>query len=74
MTDEAVETKLKFSEVEAMLPQASFLLCHRAYIVNFAQTKRISQYEFLMKSGATVPISRLRYHEINRQFVYFFRD
>ena len=74
LTDETVETKLKFSEVEAMLPKASFLLCHRAYIVNLAQTKRINQYEFLMKSGVTVPISRLRYNEINRQFVSFFRD
>ena len=74
MTDETVETKLKFSEVEAMLPKASFLLCHRAYIVNLAQTKRINQYEFLMKSGVIVPISRLRYNEINRQFVSFFRD
>lgn len=74
LTDETVETKLKFSEVEAMLPKASFLLCHRAYIVNLAQTKRINQYEFLMKSGVTVPISRLRYNEINRQFVSYFRD
>lgn len=69
LTDDTVETKLKFSEVEAMLPKSTFILCHRAYIVNLALTKHISQYEFVMKNGAVVPISRLRYNEIYRMFV-----
>ena len=69
LTDDTVETKLKFSQVEAMLPKSTFILCHRAYIVNLALTKHISQYEFVMKNGAVVPISRLRYNEIYRQFV-----
>lgn len=72
LSDETVETKLKFSEVEAMLPKSSFLQCHRAYIVNLAQTERISQYEFRMKSGKAVPISRLRYNETSREFMNFF--
>ena len=74
LSDETVETRLKFSEVEAMLPKSSFIQCHRAYIVNLAQTKRISQYEFRMKSGKVVPISRLRYNEISREFMNFFLD
>ncbi|MBO5322796.1 MAG: response regulator transcription factor [Oscillospiraceae bacterium] len=69
LTDDTVETKLKFSEVEAMLPKSTFILCHRAYIVNLALTKHISQYEFVMKNGAVIPISRLRYNEIYRKFV-----
>lgn len=74
LKSETVEAKIKFSEVEGMLPKSTFVRCHRAYIVNMAQTKRISQYEFLMKSGVTVPISRLRYQEINRLFIQFFMD
>lgn len=74
LTDETVETRLKFSEVEAMLPKSMFLLCHRAYIVNLALTKGVRQYEFRMKSGAAVPISRLRYNEISRYFVDFVTD
>lgn len=74
LADEAVETRLKFSEVARMLPQTSFVLCHRAYIVNIALTRRIRQYEFTMKSGATVPISRYRYNEVNRQFVEYLTD
>lgn len=69
LTDDTVETKLKFSEVEAMLPKSTFILCHRAYIVNLALTKHISQYAFVMKNGAVIPISRLRYNEIYRMFV-----
>ena len=65
---------MRLSQVEGMLPKSMFVQCHRAYIVNMAHAKRISQYEFLMKSGITIPISRLRYPEINRLFVQFFMD
>ena len=71
LTDEIVETKLKFSDAAMLLPRSSFVICHRAYIVNIAQTKRIHPYEFDMKSGMKVPISRHRYNEVNRQFVTY---
>lgn len=74
LTDDTVETKLKFSEVEAMLPKSTFVMCHRAYIVNLALTKHISQYEFVMKHGAVVPISRLRYNEIYQKFIEYFTN
>ena len=74
LTDETVETRLKFSEAEAMLPKHMFLTCHRAYIVNLALTKGICQYEFRMKSGAVVPISRYRYNDVNQAFVDFMTD
>ena len=74
LKSETVETRMKLSQVEAMLPKSMFVQCHRAYIVNMAHTRRISPYEFLMKSGTAVPISRLRYPEVNRMFVQFFMD
>ena len=74
LKDETVECKLKFSQVEAMLPKSMFLVCHRAYIVNLSLAKQISPYEFRMKSGAVVPISRYRYNEVNQQFVNFVTD
>lgn len=74
LMNETVETKLKFSETEALLPKSTFMMCHRAYIVNLALIKNISQYEFMMKSGAVVPISRYRYNDVNRQFVDFVTD
>ena len=66
---EVVKTKLKFSEITSLLPQSGFIQCHRAYVVNVAQTKRIRPYEFEMKSGEIVPISKYRYSEVNRLFV-----
>ncbi len=69
LTNEIVETKFKFSEVEAMLPRSAFLTCHRAYIVNVSHIKRIRPCEFEMKSGSLVPISKNRYYEINKAFV-----
>ena len=74
LMNETVESKLKFNETEALLPKSTFIMCHRAYIVNLALTKGISQYEFRMKSGAVVPISRYRYNDVNQAFVDFVTD
>ena len=74
LANETVETKLKFGETEALLPKSMFLMCHRAYIVNLTFTKNIRQYEFVMKSGAVVPISRYRYNDVNQAFVDFLTD
>lgn len=74
LTNETVETRLKFKEAEALLPKSTFMMCHRAYIVNLSLTKQIRQYEFLMKSGAVVPISRYRYNDVNQAFVDFVTD
>lgn len=74
LADETVESRLKLSEVEAMLPESNFVLCYRAYIVNLAQTRHISQYEFRMRSGAVIPISRYRYSAVNQKFVNYVTD
>lgn len=74
LTEETLESKLKFSEVEQMLPKSAFVHCHRAYIVNIAMTKRIHPYIFDMKSGVRVPISRHRYNAVNQQFVDYITD
>lgn len=74
LTNEIIETKLKFKETEAILPKSVFIMCHRAYMVNQALIKGISQYEFRMKSGAVVPISRYRYNDVHQAFLDFITD
>lgn len=69
-----VDAKLKFSEAQAILPQTSFILCHRAYIVNVSHIKRIHTSEFEMKSGASVPISKYRYNEVSQKFFDYISD
>ena len=67
-------TKLKFSEVGALLPKSVFIHCHRAYIVNLSHIKHIRPYEFELKSGAAVPIGKPRYSEISKQFFSYITD
>lgn len=74
LADKTVETRLKFKEVEAMLPKAAFLLCHRAFIVNLSCVSGIRHYEFVMKRGDIVPIGKARYSEIRKQLLRYISD
>lgn len=69
LRDDVFETRMKYSEVDAMLPKSDFLLCHRGFIVNLAWVKFIRHYEFVLKSGRTVPVGKGRYAEIHKTFV-----
>lgn len=71
---ETVETKLKFSEAEGILPKSLFILCHRGFIVNLSCVKHIRPYEFELKTGAVVPIGKPRYYEINKRFLHYITD
>ena len=68
---DSVECRMKFGEVENWLPKSSFLMCHRAYIVNLSRVKSIRNYEFTLVDGRTVPIGKNRYNEVYRQFVEY---
>lgn len=74
LTDKTVETKLKFSEAEAMLPKSMFLQCHRAFLVNLHHVRWIRPNEFELMSGALVPISKHRYSEVNKKFFDYLAD
>lgn len=71
---DTVESRLKFGEVERMLPNPTFLLCHRAYVVNLSCVKFIRNYEFELKNGLIVPIGKGRYAEIYKKFVAYLSD
>lgn len=74
LANETVESRHKFGEVEAMLPSSAFVLCHRAYIVNLSCIKFIRPYEFLLRSGETVPIGKGRYSAIRKKFIDYIAD
>ena len=71
LRNDAVECRMKFGEVENWLPKSTFLMCHRAYIVNLSRVKSIRNYEFTLVDGRTVPIGKNRYNEVYRQFVEY---
>lgn len=74
LQSETIECRLKFSEMEAMLPKPTFLLCHRAYIVNLSCVKYIRNYEFELKNGQIIPIGKGRYSEIQKKFISYLSD
>ncbi|HKA43198.1 MAG TPA: LytTR family DNA-binding domain-containing protein [Burkholderiales bacterium] len=63
---------LRVSTLEARLPNPPFLRVHRSHIVNLDHVDRMvplddSRLEVRMKSGAKVPVSRVRSQEIRRR-------
>lgn len=74
LANETLESRLKFNEVETLLPKSAFILCHRAYIVNLSCIKYIRPYEFSLKSGETVPIAKGRYSVIRKEFIDYIAD
>ena len=74
LANETIDTRLKFSEAQSMLPKTAFILCHRAYIANVANVRRIRNNEFEMSSGIHVPISKHRYAEVSRRFFDYISD
>lgn len=74
LVGETVDSKLKFSEAESMLPKTGFIHCHRAFIANVTHVRRLRSNAFEMRSGATVPISKHRYSDVSRRFLDFIAD
>jgi two-component system LytT family response regulator len=63
---------LRVAELEARLPNPPFLRVHRSHIVNLDHVERMaslddSRLQVRLKSGARVPVSRLRSQEIRRR-------
>lgn len=63
---------LRVANLEARLPNPPFLRVHRSHIVNLDHVERMvtlddSRFEVRLKSGAKVPVSRVRSQEIRRR-------
>ncbi|MBP3700449.1 MAG: response regulator transcription factor [Lachnospiraceae bacterium] len=74
LNHEIVESRLKFGEVESVLSKGEFILCHRAYIINLSRVRYIRRYEFVMKNGEIIPISRRRFAEIYHKYMDYIVD
>ncbi len=69
-----LEVKLKISELETMLPDQRFILCHRSYIVNLAFVQYIHYYEIKLQDGQTIPISKYRFLEVKKKLVTYLAE
>ena len=60
LKDGQEEVGMKISELEAMLPDAQFVLCHRSLLVNLAYVQYLRYCELELKTGDVLPVSKYR--------------
>ncbi len=74
MTDRTgIHSMSGISDVEKELPEKLFMRCHRSYLCNIGNIRRITQEGILFDNGDTIPVSRRLYREVNRRFIEFFK-
>ena len=54
------EVALRISDLETMLPQGQFVLCHRTIIVNLEYVRYLRYCELELKTGDLLPVSKYR--------------
>ena len=57
-TSDTIKCRLTLDEMERMLVDGPFLRTHRSYIVNMRHIKSVAENDFLLTTGAVVPIRR----------------
>lgn len=73
LSHEQVDTSMRMFELEAMLPQTQFVLCHRAFLVNLAYARYIRCYEVELQNGLLVPVSKHRYAETKQKLIQYLK-
>lgn len=69
-----IESRLKFREAESLLPLATFIRCHRSFLVNPDHIQCIQPYKFVLRTGQHIPVGKSRYPEIRREFIQYLSD
>lgn len=64
-----LESRLKISELAAMLPGSQYTFCHRTILVNLDFVTSIRYCELELKDGTRLPISKYRLSEIRSQLL-----
>lgn len=72
-TDEKISTMKSLDELEKMV-DASFLRCHRSYIINLNHVSEILLNDFKMRNGSLVPIRQRRRAEVRDTYADFVSD
>ena len=60
LSDRSVTGAIPLSEAEKLLMTYGFFRCHRCYIVNMANIRRIDQDKLTMNNGKVIPVSKHR--------------
>ena len=71
---ETVKTHLSLDEMAQLLDEqvaCNFLRTHRSFIVNMRYIDDVAENDFLLTSGAMIPISRSNRHEIKQAYMNY---
>lgn len=65
---DGIETlPMKLSDLEKLLPQGQFTMCHRTILVNLAYVKYLRYCELELKTGDTLPVSKYRQNAVHEK-------
>lgn len=71
MKDGQFESRIKISDLAAMLPSAQYVFCHRTVLVNLDFVTSIRYCELELKNGTRLPISKYRLTELRVQLLRY---
>jgi DNA-binding LytR/AlgR family response regulator len=60
----------KLDDIQEQL-SCDFSRCHRSYLVNLAFVSRLDEHELYLHDGTTLPVSRRRAREVQRDLLMF---
>ncbi len=67
-----LNVKTPIFELETLLG-ASFVRCHRSYLVGLRHIRQITRTDIILDDGNILPLSRRNYDAVNRKFIDFYR-
>lgn len=65
------ELKGTLKELESIIPTAQFARVHKSYIVNLKYITKIERYKITLRTDLTIPISKLKYNDLQNQFIEY---
>ena len=69
LQDGQLESRLKISELAAMLPSSQYVFCHRTILVNLDFVTGIRYCEIELQGGIRLPISKYRLSDLRAQLL-----
>lgn len=59
------------AEIEELLKDRRFLQVHKSYLINLKYVKILTQSEFVMESGKSIPVSKTRIAGVKKDYLLF---
>ncbi len=69
-----LDTHMKISDAERMLPSERFFRCHQGYIVCLDAISTILRADVVLDDGCPIPVSRSRLPELRQRFLAYLSE